>query len=101
MQAQGADQQDWPKPAYAWYALAVISIGYIFAFIDRIVIGMLTPDIIKNLHLSDTEMGLLQGIAFALFYTLFGIPLGVLADRCNRQRILSAGMTVWSLMTAA
>ncbi len=98
---RGADQQDWPKPAYAWYALAVISIGYIFAFIDRIVIGMLTPDIIKSLHLTDTEMGLLQGIAFALFYTVFGIPLGWLADRWNRQRILSVGMTVWSVMTAA
>ena len=64
------DQQEWPKPGYAWYALSVISIGYIFAFVDRIVIGMLTPDIIKSLHLTDTEMGLLQGLAFALFYTV-------------------------------
>ena len=95
------EQQDWPKPAYAWYALTVISIGYIFAFIDRIVIGILTPDIIKSLHLTDTQMGLLQGLAFALFYTVFGIPLGWIADRGNRQRILSAGMTVWSVMTAA
>jgi MFS family permease len=94
-------EQPWPSPRYANYVLAVLAISYVFAFLDRIIVGMLTPDIIKNLNISDTQAGLLQGLAFALFYTLFGIPLGWLADRANRQRILSIGMTVWSVMTAA
>jgi MFS family permease len=99
--APAAPGQPWPAPAYAWYVLAVIAFGYVFAFIDRIIVGLLTPDIQKSLHISDTQAGLLQGLAFALFYTLFGLPLGWLTDRSNRQRILAAGMTVWSVMTAA
>jgi MFS family permease len=91
----------YPAPRYAWYALGVICFGYVFAFIDRSIVGLLAPDIQKDFSLNDTQMGLLQGMAFAIFYTIFGIPLGWSADRFNRKWLLTGGMTVWSLMTAA
>ncbi|MSO97708.1 MAG: MFS transporter [Rhodospirillaceae bacterium] len=91
----------YPPARYAWYTLGVICFGYVFAFVDRQIVGLLAPDIQKDFSLNDTQMGLLQGIAFAIFYTIFGIPLGWFADRFNRKWLLTAGMTVWSVMTAA
>lgn len=91
----------YPSQPYAWYVVSIMCLGYVFAFIDRIVVGLLTAAIQKDLLLTDTEMGVLQGIAFALFYTLFGIPIGWLADRWHRKTILTIGMAVWSVMTAA
>lgn len=93
--------RSYPKPAYAWYCLSIICFAYLFGFMDRIIVGLLTPAIQSDLGLSDSQMGVIQGLAFALFYTLFGIPLGLAADRFNRKWILTAGTTVWSLMTAA
>jgi MFS family permease len=95
------EQQSYPNPAYAWYALGIVCFAYVFAFIDRILVGLLTPAIQADLGLTDSEAGIIQGLAFALFYTLFGIPLGLLADRINRKWLLAAGATIWSLMTAA
>ena len=89
-----------PNPAYAWYVVFVIFLGYMFAFIDRIIVGILTPAIQADLGITDTQSGLLQGLAFALFYTVFGIPLGWLTDRWNRKWLMTIGMTVWSGMTA-
>ncbi len=99
--AVDSDAAGYPNQTYAWYVVSVICVGYIFAFIDRIVVGLLTTAIQKDLLLTDTQMGVLQGIAFALFYALFGIPIGWLVDRWNRKTILTIGMTVWSVMTAA
>ncbi len=90
----------WPRPVYAWYVLAIICFGYVFAFVDRIIVGLLTPAIQADLQITDTQIGLLQGLAFALFYTLFGLPLGWAVDRFKRVPILAVGMTVWSGMTA-
>lgn len=95
-----SDDSKYPNPAYAWYVMGVLCAGYLFAFIDRIIVGLLTPAIQADLKITDTQAGLLQGMAFALCYTLFGIPVGWMADRWNRKRLLAAGMTVWSLMTA-
>jgi|JI10StandDraft_1071094.scaffolds.fasta_scaffold18900_7 MFS family permease len=94
------DESRYPPPAYAWYVVIVLCLGYLFAFVDRIIVGLLTPAIQADLKITDTQAGLLQGIAFALFYTIFGIPVGLMADRWNRKRLLTIGMTVWSGMTA-
>ncbi|MDX2221752.1 MAG: MFS transporter [Rhodospirillaceae bacterium] len=98
--APSAGADGYPNPRYAWYVVSILCLGYIFAFIDRIVVGLLTVAIQKDLLLTDTQMGVLQGIAFALFYTVFGIPIGWLADRWNRKAMLTVGMSVWSIMTA-
>ncbi|MDX2221751.1 MAG: MFS transporter [Rhodospirillaceae bacterium] len=90
----------YPSPRRAWYALSIIAFGYIFAFLDRSVVGLIAPDITADFGLTDTQMGLLQGLAFALLYTLFGLPLGWYVDRFNRKWIFAGGMALWSGMTA-
>ena len=94
------DESGYPKPAYAWYVVSLVFVGYAFAFIDRIIVGVLLTSIQKDFSISDTQGGLLAGLGFALFYTLFGLPLGMLTDRWNRKWLLTIGMTIWSLATA-
>ncbi|MFQ5635441.1 MAG: MFS transporter, partial [Gammaproteobacteria bacterium] len=86
---------------YAWYTVVLLTVAYIFSFIDRYILGLLVEPIKSDLGLSDTQIGLLLGPAFALFYTTMGLPLGWLADRARRTWIIGAGITVWSLATAA
>ncbi len=90
----------YPRPAYAWYCLGVICFAYLFGFMDRIIVGLLTPAIEKDLGLTDAQMGVIQGFAFALFYTFFGLPIGWAADRTSRKWLLTGGTALWSLMTA-
>jgi MFS family permease len=85
----------------AWTTVAALFLAYIFSFIDRMIIGLLVEPIKADLGLSDTEISLLQGLAFAIFFTLAGLPIGRLIDRAHRMRTVAAGITVWSLMTAA
>jgi MFS family permease len=86
--------------AYAWYVLGVLFIVYVFNFIDRQIISILAQDIKTGLGLGDAQIGFLYGTAFAIFYALFGIPLGRLADSWYRVRLIGLGLTVWSGMTA-
>jgi MFS family permease len=86
---------------YAWYVVAVLTIAYIFSFIDRQILSLLQGPIKRDLKISDFQLSLLMGPSFALFYTLFGIPLGRLADTKSRRAIISIGIAFWSLMTAA
>lgn len=88
-------------PAVAWYAVAVLFIAYTFSFADRYILSLLVEPIKEDLGLSDTSVSLLHGLAFALFYTFMGIPIGRLADRLSRRSIISVGVAVWSTMTAA
>ncbi|MDH3641342.1 MAG: MFS transporter [Gammaproteobacteria bacterium] len=88
------------KPAYRNYALGVLFLGYVVNFIDRSILSILLEPIKLELELSDTELGLLGGLAFAIFYTTLGIPIAALADRWSRVKILSIAMVVWSGMTA-
>ncbi|MFN3233534.1 MAG: spinster family MFS transporter [Alphaproteobacteria bacterium] len=89
------------SPARAWYLIGVLVLAYTFSFIDRQILGLLVTPIKRDLGISDFEVGLLGGLAFALFYTFLGLPIGRLADRANRRNIIVAGIVVWSLMTAA
>ncbi|WP_310497913.1 MFS transporter [Sandarakinorhabdus sp.] len=86
--------------AYAKYVLGVLVLVYAMNFIDRQIISILAEDIKRDLGLSDADLGFLYGTAFAVFYALFGIPLGRLADNWVRTRLLSLGLFVWSAMTA-
>jgi MFS family permease len=86
--------------AYAWYVLAVLFIVYVFNFVDRQILSILAQDIKAGLGLGDAQIGFLYGTSFAIFYAIFGIPLGRLADSWYRVRLIALGLTVWSGMTA-
>jgi MFS family permease len=93
-----------PRPVtrrYSHYVLALLSLVYVFSFIDRQILAMLIDPIKQEFAVSDTEMGFLNGFAFALFYTLAGIPIARWADRASRKLIIAASLTIWSAMTAA
>ncbi len=85
---------------YSWYVLGVLVVVYILNFIDRQILSILAVDIKADLGLTDGDMGFLGGAAFAVFYALFGIPLGRLADNWSRVKLLSVGLALWSVMTA-
>src|ERR1700719_2152991 len=85
---------------YRSYVLVVLVIVSTFNFIDRQIVGILAVPIKAELGLSDSQLGLMGGLAFALFYTLLGIPIARLADRVNRVGIMTAALALWSLMTA-
>ena len=86
--------------AYAWYALFLFVIVYVFTFIDRQIVSILAESIKADLKLDDAQVGFLYGTAFAVFYSLFGIPLGRLADSWYRGRLMAIGLALWSSMTA-
>ena len=85
---------------YRTFALLLLTIVYGFNFIDRQIMGILAPFIQKDLGLTNTELGLLIGLAFAVFYTFVAIPIAWLADRFNRVNILSIALATWSAFTA-
>lgn len=87
-------------PAYSWYALSVLVLVYVLNFIDRQILSILANDIKADLGVDDAYLGFLYGTAFAIFYALFGIPLGRLADSWKRVRLMTLGLTLWSAMTA-
>ena len=85
---------------YRWYVLCVLTLGYIFNFIDRQVMTILLEPIKAEFGATDTLMGLLTGLAFALFYATLGVPMARLADRWSRRNVLVISMAVWSGTTA-
>ena len=89
-----------PVPTYSWYALSVLVLIYVLNFIDRQILSILANDIKADLNLTDADLGFLYGTAFAVFYALFGIPLGKLADSWHRVRLMTVGLALWSAMTA-
>ena len=85
---------------YRAWVLFILVVVYTFNFIDRQIVGILAVPIKADLGLSDTQLGLMGGLAFALFYTTLGIPIAMLADRWSRTWIMTIALTLWSLMTA-
>ena len=92
---------DKASTGYRIYVMCMLVLVYTFNFIDRQIVGILAVPIKADLGLSDTQLGLMGGLAFALFYTGLGIPVAMLADRWNRTWIMTAALTIWSAMTAA
>jgi len=86
--------------AYRRYVLLILTLVYAFNFIDRQIIGILSPFIKADLGLDDAQLGLLKGFAFALLYTLVGLPIAWLADRYSRVNIVAISLTIWSGFTA-
>lgn len=83
-----------------WLSLALLVIAAIFSFIDRQILSLMVTPIKADLGVNDVQIGLLQGFAFAVFYSLAALPLGWLADRSNRKNIVAIGIALWSVMTA-
>jgi len=96
-----AVHDDYPALPYAWYAVVVLLIVYSIAFVDRIILSLMVKPIRAELLLSDTGISMLQGFAFTIFYSVFGILLGRHADRANRKVMIIAGVVVWCVATAA
>jgi MFS family permease len=91
-----------PVPsACAWYTVGVLTLLYTFSYVDRQILTLLFGPIKQDLGISDTQVSLLSGIAFAGLYALLGIPIARLTDRGSRVAIITAGMLLWSTMTAA
>ncbi len=99
MTNRGADATPWPSPRYGWFVVFLLVLAYAFGVVDRIVIGLLTQPIKADLQLSDTELGLIQGFAFSLFYAMFALPVGLLVDRWKRVPVLWGGVLIWSVAT--
>lgn len=85
---------------YPHYVLSVLVLVYVFNFVDRQILSILNEEIKRDLGLRDAEMGFLYGTAFAVFYALFGLPLGKLADVWTRRSLIAVSLAFWSAMTA-
>jgi len=88
------------RPGYPGYVLGVLVVVYTLNFLDRQIVTILAEEIKRDLGVSDAQIGFLYGTAFAVFYALFGIPLGRLADLWTRRTLIALGLATWSLMTA-
>ena len=90
-----------PGQGMAWYTVGVLTLAYLFSYIDRQILSLMVGPIKRDLMLTDTQFSLLHGLAFAIFYTLLGIPIARLADNHNRRKLIAIGVALWSLATAA
>lgn len=84
---------------YAWGVVLILMLAQTVSFIDRMIMGLLVGPIRESYNISDTQFSLLAGLAFAVFYSIMGIPLGIAADRVNRKKLIAVAITFWSIMT--
>lgn len=98
--ANTQDARDTREP-YGWYVVFILCLCGMVAYVDRSIINLLVEDIKRDLSLNDTQISLLQGLAFALFYAVMAVPLGRLSDTSNRRIIVSVGIVVWTLAAMA
>lgn len=100
MSDSASSQTGYPSAKAGWFLVIMLTIAYIFSFIDRYILGLLIEPIKADLGLTDEQIGWVIGPAFAIFYATMGLPLGWLVDRSKRTWIVAAGIFVWSLATA-
>jgi MFS family permease len=99
--ASGSYSRDYPIARRAWWALTVFAICAVMSYTDRYILSMLVDPIRQSLKISDAQISLLQGMAFAAIYSCAGLPLGRLADRGPRRALMLAGVICWTAGTAA
>jgi MFS family permease len=85
--------------SYSWYALGLLTLVYVFNYLDRTIIYILLPLIKKETSFTDLQLALLGSMSFVIFFTVLGIPFGRLADRVVRKNMIAAGLVVWSLFS--
>lgn len=98
--AHNEKEMPYPPARRAWGLVILLTIAYVFSFIDRYILGLLIEPIKADLGLTDEQIGWVIGPAFAIFYATMGLPLGWVVDRARRTWIVAAGVAVWSLATA-
>ncbi|MCW1401814.1 MFS transporter [Novosphingobium sp. MW5] len=92
---------DWPSPRKAWGFVALLFLAGLFSVIDRAVLNVVVDPVRHDLGIGDQQIGLLQGLAFGLFYAFMGLPMGLLADRKSRRNLVILGIGLWSMATIA
>lgn len=98
--APGVSTSEAPVASGAWYALAMLTLIYACHYLDRTVISIVAEPIRREFGLSDSQLGLLTGLAYGVSFALAGIPFGYLIDRVNRRRLMAVVVVAWSSMTA-
>jgi MFS family permease len=98
--APQTEEAPYPKPARAWYVLGLLTLAYVVSMTDRTVLNLLVGPIRRDLHITDTQMSLLMGFSFAMFYAFFGVILGRMADSGSRRQLIAGGVATWSLFSA-
>jgi MFS family permease len=96
-----APEAPWPRPSQAWWTVAVLVLTAGLCTMDKLVLTLVIDMVKHDLGMSETQMGLLQGLSFNLLFSIAGIPLGLMADRVSRRRLLMGGVVLWSLATFA
>ena len=96
-----ADAQTYPRSGYAWYAVVVLVATTVLSYTDRQILTLLVGSLHADLHITDTQFGVLVGTAFAVLYGLAGLPFGYLADRRSRRNLILGGVFLWSAGTIA
>jgi MFS family permease len=91
--------EPYPRRGVAWWVVVVLMLCFTLSYVDRQILAFLVGPLKADLGLTDTQVGLLQGLSFAIFYTVLGLPAGLLADRFSRRNVIVIGVVVWSLMT--
>ena len=92
---------DYPRPTIAWTTIGVLSLTYMFSMMDRQILVLLIDPIKTDLNITDTQVSLLTGLAFAVIYTVSGIPMGRIADLWVRKYLIIVGVTLWSALTVS
>jgi len=95
-----APSEPWPSPGQGWYAVFIFALSLMINFLDRGILTLLVQPIKSDLHLSDSQMGLVMGFAFVVFYMILGLPIARLVDFKSRRAIIGIGITIWSFTTA-
>ena len=91
----------WPRASAAWWMVCLLFLAGIFSVIDRSILNIMVDPLRRDLLISDEQVGLLQGLAFGLFYAFMGMPMGLLSDRVSRKRLVMLGIALWSVATIA
>ena len=92
--------RSYPAKKHSYSAVAILTLAQIFAFIDRQIPSMLVEPIKQDFNLTDSQIALLGGAAFSIFYAIMALPIGYAVDRYQRTKVLGTGIFLWSLMTA-
>ena len=92
------DKSEQAARRHANYVLGILFLVLMFNFIDRQIVGILADSIKADLELTDTQVGLMTGLSFAIFYTTLSIPLAIVADRWNRSKVIAIAIAIWSCL---